>query len=107
MRARLAGIGARVDTGPRWSTQGLSPAESPIPRARASCIKERVCYEEDILSTRILVASSRQEGLAGAWEAVPDSFGQHAVPSTLLGVTVLGYKDQPLEIEAVAAVLDS
>jgi hypothetical protein len=29
------------------------------------------------------------------------------VPSTLLGVTVLGYEDQLVEIEAVAAVLDS
>jgi len=29
------------------------------------------------------------------------------VPSTLIGVTVLGYRDQLVEIEAVAAVLDS
>ncbi|MET7313782.1 RidA family protein, partial [Streptomyces sp. NPDC005571] len=29
------------------------------------------------------------------------------VPSTLMGVTVLGYKEQLVEIEAVAAVLDS
>jgi hypothetical protein len=28
------------------------------------------------------------------------------VPSTLLGVTVLGYDDQLVEIEAVAAVFD-
>jgi hypothetical protein len=28
------------------------------------------------------------------------------VPSTLMGVTVLGYDDQLVEIEAVAAVLD-
>src|ERR1700683_1768485 len=62
---------------------------------------------EDVLSTRVLVASSRQEDLVSAWEVVRDSFGQHDVPSTLMGVTVLGYKDQLVEIEAVAAVLDS
>lgn len=41
-----------------------------------------------------------------AWGVVRGSFGNHDVPSTLLGVTVLGYKDQLVEIEAVAAVLD-
>jgi enamine deaminase RidA (YjgF/YER057c/UK114 family) len=62
---------------------------------------------EDVLSTRVLVATSRQEDLVAAWEVVRDSFGQHDVPSTLMGVTVLGYKDQLVEIEAVAAALDS
>lgn len=62
---------------------------------------------EDILNTRVLVASTRQEDLVAAWEVVRDSFGEHDVPSTLMGVTVLGYKDQLVEIEAVAAVLDA
>jgi enamine deaminase RidA (YjgF/YER057c/UK114 family) len=61
---------------------------------------------EDVLSTRVLVASTRQEDLVAAWEVVRHSFGDHDVPSTLMGVTVLGYKDQLVEIEAVAAVLD-
>ncbi|MFD1828298.1 RidA family protein [Streptomyces desertarenae] len=62
---------------------------------------------EDVISTRVLVASSRQRDLVAAWEVVRDAFGDHDVPSTLLGVTVLGYDDQLVEIEAVAAVLDS
>jgi enamine deaminase RidA (YjgF/YER057c/UK114 family) len=62
---------------------------------------------EDVLSTRVLVASTRQEDLVAAWEVVRDSFGDHDVPSTLMGVTVLGYLDQLVEIEAVAAVLDA
>jgi enamine deaminase RidA (YjgF/YER057c/UK114 family) len=62
---------------------------------------------EDVLSTRVLVASTRQEDLVAAWEVVRDSFGDHDVPSTLMGVTMLGYKDQLVEIEAVAAVLDA
>lgn len=61
---------------------------------------------QDVLSTRVLVASTRQEDLVTAWKVVRDAFGAHDVPSTLMGVTVLGYADQLVEIEAVAAVLD-
>ncbi|MFB6782513.1 MULTISPECIES: RidA family protein [unclassified Streptomyces] len=61
---------------------------------------------EDVISTRVLVASTSQADLVAAWEVVRESFGDHDVPSTLIGVTVLGYDDQLVEIEAVAAVLD-
>lgn len=61
---------------------------------------------EDVISTRVLVASSRQADLVAAWEVVRNAFGDHDVPSTLLGVTVLGYDDQLVEVEAVAAVVD-
>jgi enamine deaminase RidA (YjgF/YER057c/UK114 family) len=60
----------------------------------------------DVVSTRVLVASSRQADLVAAWEVVRDAFGEHDVPSTLMGVTVLGYDDQLVEVEAVAAVVD-
>jgi len=60
----------------------------------------------DVISTRVLVASARQSDLVDAWAVVRDAFGAHDVPSTLMGVTVLGYDDQLVEIEAVAAVLD-
>src|ERR1700721_2158879 len=49
---------------------------------------------DDVLQTRVLVASGRREDLVAVWEVVRDSFGEHDVPSTLMGVTVLGYKDQ-------------
>lgn len=62
---------------------------------------------EDVISTRVLVASTRREDLVTAWQVVRDAFGDHDVPSTLMGVTVLGYRDQLVEIEAVAAVLDA
>ncbi|MGC5038255.1 MULTISPECIES: RidA family protein [unclassified Streptomyces] len=61
---------------------------------------------QDVISTRVLVASSRREDLVAAWAVVRDSFADHDVPSTLMGVTVLGYTDQLVEIEAVAAVVD-
>jgi enamine deaminase RidA (YjgF/YER057c/UK114 family) len=60
----------------------------------------------DVISTRVLVASTSQSALVEAWNVVRDAFGSHDVPSTLLGVTVLGYDNQLVEIEAVAAVRD-
>ncbi|MBX0301831.1 RidA family protein [Cryobacterium sp. 1639] len=61
---------------------------------------------DDVVNTRVLVASSKQSDLSAAWAVVREAFGQHDVPSTLMGVTVLGYTDQLVEIEAVAAVID-
>lgn len=61
---------------------------------------------KNVINTRVLVASSSQADLVTAWEVVRDAFGDHNVPSTLMGVTVLGYSDQLVEIEAVAAVID-
>ena len=59
---------------------------------------------EDVISTRVLVAATERADLVTAWQVVRDSFGDHDVPSTLLGVTVLGYPGQLVEIEAVAAL---
>lgn len=61
---------------------------------------------DDVISTRVLVASTKQADLVTAWEVVRAAFGEHDVPSTLMGVTVLGYDDQLVEIDAVAAVVD-
>ncbi len=69
----------------------------------------RIALEEagvtirDVLKTTVYVASSDRADLLAAWEEVAAAFGQHDVPSTLLGVTVLGYPGQLVEIEAVAA----
>ncbi|SDN42164.1 RidA family protein [Actinacidiphila guanduensis] len=61
---------------------------------------------QDVISTRVLVTTTRQADLVTAWQVVRDAFGDHDVPSTLMGVTVLGYHDQLVEIEAVAALVD-
>ncbi|PRZ08565.1 enamine deaminase RidA (YjgF/YER057c/UK114 family) [Isoptericola sp. CG 20/1183] len=58
----------------------------------------------DVLGTRVLVATTDRRDLHTAWDVVEARFAEHAVPSTLLGVTVLGYPDQLVEIEAWAAV---
>lgn len=60
----------------------------------------------DLLHTRVLVATSDQADLIAVWEVVRAAMGDHDVPSTLTGVTVLGYDDQLVEVEGVAAVLD-
>ncbi|GAA1698856.1 RidA family protein [Fodinicola feengrottensis] len=58
----------------------------------------------DVAKTTVYVASSRQPDLVTAWQVVREFFGDHDVPSTLLGVACLGYHDQLVEVEAVAAV---
>ncbi|MEV5535814.1 RidA family protein [Saccharopolyspora shandongensis] len=58
----------------------------------------------DVVKTTVYVAATRQADLVATWEVVRDHFGDHDPPSTLLGVTVLGYDDQLVEIDAVAAV---
>lgn len=57
----------------------------------------------DVLKSTVYVASTRREDLVEAWQVVRAEFGAHDAPSTLLGVTVLGYPDQLVEVEAVAA----
>jgi enamine deaminase RidA (YjgF/YER057c/UK114 family) len=56
----------------------------------------------DVLKTTIFVASTERADLVAAWEVISAAFGDHDAPSTLLGVTVLGYTGQLVEIEAVA-----
>ena len=50
----------------------------------------------------VYVASSDRADLVIAWGEVERVFGNHGPPSTLLGVTTLGYPNQLVEIEAVA-----
>jgi enamine deaminase RidA (YjgF/YER057c/UK114 family) len=56
----------------------------------------------DVLKTTVYVASARQADLVAVWDVVRAAFGDHDAPSTLLGVTTLGYTGQLVEIEAVA-----
>jgi enamine deaminase RidA (YjgF/YER057c/UK114 family) len=56
----------------------------------------------DVLKTTVYVASAERGDLVAAWEEIRTAFGDHDAPSTLLGVAVLGYVDQLVEVEAVA-----
>ncbi|MGC5327674.1 RidA family protein [Brevibacillus sp. SYSU BS000544] len=67
-------------------------------------LKECGASLNDVVYTRVLVASQDRSDLVTAWKAIRKEFGDHDVPSTLSGVTVLGYPNQLVELEAVAAV---
>ena len=58
----------------------------------------------DVVATRVLVASSNRADLSIAWDVYRARFGDHDVPSTLIGVAALGYENQLVEIEATAAI---
>jgi enamine deaminase RidA (YjgF/YER057c/UK114 family) len=58
----------------------------------------------DVLKTTVYVAAGDRSDLVAAWEVVRAAFGAHDAPSTLLGVTMLGYPGQLVEVEAVAMV---
>jgi enamine deaminase RidA (YjgF/YER057c/UK114 family) len=56
----------------------------------------------DVLKTTIYVAAAEPADLSAVWDVVHADFAEYEPPSTLLGVTVLGYIGQLVEIEAVA-----
>lgn len=58
----------------------------------------------DVAKSTVYVASSDRADLVAAWDVVRAGFGDHDAPSTLLGVAVLGYPDQMVEVEAVAVL---
>jgi enamine deaminase RidA (YjgF/YER057c/UK114 family) len=59
---------------------------------------------DDVARTTVYVASDRRSDLVAAWGVVRDRFGDHRPARTLLGVAVLGYPDQMVEVEATAVV---
>jgi enamine deaminase RidA (YjgF/YER057c/UK114 family) len=61
----------------------------------------------DVVKTTVYVASGEQSDLVAAWNVVRRRFGAHEPPATLLGVRVLGYPEQLVEIEAIAALADA
>jgi len=59
---------------------------------------------EDVAKTTVYVVTGDREDLLAVWRVVRAAFGDHDPPSTLLGVSLLGYEDQLVEVEAVAVV---
>ena len=58
----------------------------------------------DGVKTTSFVASSQRADLSRVWDVVRAAFGDHDAPSTLLGVSVLGYDEQLVELERVLTV---
>jgi enamine deaminase RidA (YjgF/YER057c/UK114 family) len=57
----------------------------------------------DVVKTTVYVAGAQHERQSAVWEAVQRS-PIAAAPSTLVGVSLLGYRGQLVEIEAVAVL---
>jgi enamine deaminase RidA (YjgF/YER057c/UK114 family) len=67
-----------------------------------TALEESGAALRDVLKTTVYVASSDRGDLVAAWDEVAGFFAGHDAPSTLLGVAVLGYPGQLVEVEAVA-----
>lgn len=84
-----------------------APGDVPA-QARQALANLRTALEEsgaaigDVVKTTVFVASSDRDDLVAAWNEVAAVFADHDVPSTLLGVAILGYPGQLVEIEAIA-----
>lgn len=59
---------------------------------------------EQVLKTTVYVVADDRSELVRAWKVVEQRFGRARPPSTLLGLKLLGYPDQLVEIEAIALV---
>jgi enamine deaminase RidA (YjgF/YER057c/UK114 family) len=76
-------------------------------QARAAVENLRVALEaagsgfDQVLKTTVYVASPDRAQLVRVWRVVEEGFAPERPPSTLLGVSVLGYPEQLVEIEAV------
>lgn len=57
----------------------------------------------DVVQTVVYVASTQRAELVAAWDVVRERMGSHDAPSTLVGVTVLGWPGQVVEVQAIAA----
>jgi enamine deaminase RidA (YjgF/YER057c/UK114 family) len=55
-----------------------------------------------LLKTTVFVAGEKRADLVRVWDAISPLLGR--APSTLLGVSLLGYPDQLVEIEAIAVI---
>ena len=67
-----------------------------------AALAERGASADDLLRTTIYVVAGVRGDLVAVWRVVEARLGR--APSTLLGVSMLGYTDQLVEIEAIATV---
>jgi enamine deaminase RidA (YjgF/YER057c/UK114 family) len=56
----------------------------------------------DVIKTTGYVASAERDDIVAVWQVVRAAFGDHVPPSTFIGVSMLGYTGQLVEIEVVA-----
>jgi enamine deaminase RidA (YjgF/YER057c/UK114 family) len=84
----------------------VAPGDREAQAARATdnllaAFRDAGVPAEALLKTTIYVVADDRADLVRVWNVVSERLGR--VPSTLLGVSFLGYEEQLVEIEAVAA----
>lgn len=70
----------------------------------AVALREAGADMSDVVKSTVYVATTHRADLSAVWDVVRGTFGDHDAPSTLLGVSVLGWPDQLVEVEAIAVV---
>ncbi|WP_207842377.1 RidA family protein [Williamsia soli] len=110
---------ATVPPGTLIFTAGAAPIDADgqtvypgdVSRQAAQCmanlsaaVEEAGASLDDVVKVTVFVAENLQADLSVAWDVVTEAFGAHKPAGSLLGVTVLAYDDQLVEIEAVAVV---
>lgn len=110
---------ATVPSGTLIFTAGAAPIDADgqtvhpgdvSKQARQCMLNLQIAVEEagatlgDVAKVTVFVAETLQADLEVAWDVVTEAFGNHKPAGSLLGVSVLAYDDQLVEIEAVAVV---
>ena len=85
----------------------VAPGDRELQAARAvenllAALAEHSVGPESLVKTTVFVVAQQRAELARVWNVVCTRLGR--APSTLLGVSLLGYPDQLVEIEAIAIV---
>jgi enamine deaminase RidA (YjgF/YER057c/UK114 family) len=86
----------------------VSPGD-PVAQARAALanlkavLRRHGAGPEHLVRTTIYVVGDRRD-LVEVWDAIAGGLAPHRPPSTLLGVSALGYQNQLVEIDAIAAL---
>jgi enamine deaminase RidA (YjgF/YER057c/UK114 family) len=86
--------------------QTIAPGDLEAQAERAAdnlleALAEAGASRDDLLKTTIYVVARERADLVRAWTVVSERLGR--APSTLLGVSFLGYAEQLVEIEAIAS----
>ena len=86
---------------------GVGPGDFEAQALRAvenllTALAEHAVGPESLLKTTIFVVARERSDLVRVWEVISARLGR--APSTLLGVSLLGYPDQLVEIEAIATI---
>ena len=64
-------------------------------------------FELDDIRRLVVYVVGEHQNLLDAWDAVRSWFGSHVPPATLLGVSLLGYRQQLVEIDATIVKRDN